>query len=139
MSAKLSSNVLRHLLAAFFAMCAQAHLTDKLTPAFALMVADSLPDLNEKAFGFLGVTDDTFNYILMAINVFLVSVLVPRRTKRLGLLSAVGFLSLGFWGDIATNAPILPHVILISTAVTALTLTLYVCIFPYHARYVAKL
>ncbi|KAK7209390.1 hypothetical protein V2G26_016568 [Clonostachys chloroleuca] len=116
------SDALAFALAAFFGMCAQAHVTDKLTPAFAQMVEASLEPLNEKLLWFLGVTTGTLNSLLLSINVVLVSLLVPRPTRRLGLLFSVFFLSIGFTGDIVTDSAVSAHVILISGALIALTL-----------------
>ncbi len=116
------SDALAFALAAFFVLCAQAHVTDKLTPGFAAMVEASLEPLNEKLLWFLGVDTETLNHLLLSINVFLFSSLGFRPTRRAGLLFSVVFLSIGFTGDIVTGDPVAAHVVLISTACIALAL-----------------
>ena len=69
-------DTLAFALAAFFTLCAQAHVTDKVAPGFSKMVETSLEPLNEKLLWFLHVSNGTLNHILLSINISLFSLLV---------------------------------------------------------------
>ena len=121
-SSRQLSNILTLSLAAFHSFCAQAHLTSKLTPAFAKLIEDSLPKHNDKVLWFLGVSDHALNHIFLAINVLIVALLVPSRLRSLGLCVAMFFLSIGFYADLKLGDSPAPHVVLLAIAGVALAL-----------------
>ena len=121
-SSRQLSNVLSLLLAAFHSFCAQAHLTTKLTPTFAKLVEDSIPQHNEKVLWFLGVSDHVLNYVFLAMNVLIVVLVVPSRSRKLGLGVALFLLCVGFYADLKLGQSPAPHVVLIAVAGAALAL-----------------
>ena len=90
-----AGNALGLSLAAFHAMCAQAHITDALTPSFARTVADSIGPLNSKAYWFLHVSDSAFNHVLLGINLLIFGTLARRKTRKTGCALAAFFLCCG--------------------------------------------
>jgi hypothetical protein len=121
-SSRQLSNILSLSLATFHSFCAQAHLTSKLTPTFSKLVEDSIPQHNEKVLWFLSVSDYVLNYIFLAINVLIVVLVVPPRSRKLGLCVALFFLCVGFYADLKLGESPAPHVVLIAIAGGALAL-----------------
>lgn len=111
------SNILSLLLFTFASFCFQGHLTDRFTPTFAEMIADSIHPLNEKLFYPLGLSDEQLNLAMVGINVVNALSLVPRSMRTTGLWINAMFYVVGLVGVIATGESVGPHVVLISMAV----------------------
>jgi hypothetical protein len=103
-------------LAAFFLFCLQGHLTPAITPSFHHLIHESA-DKQVRAF-WIGTifqpSGDAFLVACELINAGLAASIIYRPTQQAGLLSALGFLLCGLYGDVYIGDSILPHVVLLA-------------------------
>lgn len=114
------SDILALSIAAFSAVCVQAHLTSKFTPAFAKNLAEKLPHHNKAVFWWLGISDNALRCVFITFNI-LVSVLLGSASLRdLGLKVSLGLLCVGFYSDMKLGESPIPHLVLCSIVSAAI-------------------
>ena len=110
----LLSDILALSIAAFSALCIQAHLTSRFTPTFSKNLAEKLPEHNKAVFSWLGISDDALRYVFIAFNI-LVSVLLGSASLRsMGLKVSLALLGVGFYSDMKLGESPIPHLVLCS-------------------------
>lgn len=108
------SDIVALSIAAFSALCVQAHLTSKFTPGFATNLAEKLPQHNRAVFWWLGISHHALRYVFIFLNV-LVSVLLGSASLRgTGLKVSLGLLGVGFYSDMKLGESPIPHLVLCS-------------------------
>lgn len=108
------SDILALSIAAFSGLCVQAHLTSKLTPAFAKNLGEKLPQHNMAVFWWLGISDYALRYIFISFNVLVAVLLGSTSLRGLGLKVSLGLLGVGFYSDMKLGESPLPHLVLCS-------------------------
>jgi hypothetical protein len=83
------------------------------------MVMSSIHPLNEKLFWYLGATDEQLSMFMLAVNIVNFTSLVPRSTRKVGLIVNTLFCTMGLVGQIRTGQGVVPHMVLISTSAAA--------------------
>lgn len=99
----------------FFLFCLQGHLSSTFTPSFHRLIHDSAPD-QVRAFwigDFFQPSTDTYLLVCEIINAGLAASILYKPARRMGLISALGFLSVGLYVDLYTGVSAWPHVVLL--------------------------
>jgi hypothetical protein len=108
------SDLLALSIAAFSALCIQAHLTSKYTPEFSKNLAEKLPQHNKAVFWWLNISDNALRYVFIAFNTIVSVVLVMPSLRSFGLKLSMGLLGVGFYSDMKLGESPIPHLILCS-------------------------
>ena len=116
------SNGLCLTIAFFNAVCVQAHMTDKLTPAISKDLREKLPWFNKHVFAFLGISENALKSIFISSNILLAVTLFSETFRGLGLKLCFGFLGIAFYSDIILGESLMPHFVLLVLAGSALAL-----------------
>jgi len=108
------SDLLSLSIAAFSALCVQAHLTSRFTPGFAKNLAEKLPEHNKAVFWWAGLSDGQLRYVFISLNILISVLLGISDLRSLGLKVSMGLLFVGFYSDMKLGESPIPHLILCS-------------------------
>ncbi|KUJ20439.1 uncharacterized protein LY89DRAFT_682183 [Mollisia scopiformis] len=114
------SDVLALSIAAFSALCVQAHLTKRFTPTFSKNLEEKLPQHNKAVFWWLGISDNALRYVFVSLNILVSVSLALADLRTTGLKVSMGLLFIGFYSDMKLGESPIPHLILCSVVGAAI-------------------
>ncbi|KAH6869502.1 hypothetical protein B0T10DRAFT_568876 [Thelonectria olida] len=110
----LLSDVLSYGIAGFSALCVQAHLTSKFTPAFSRNLEEKLPEHNKAVFWWAGISDAALRFVFVSINITITVLLLSDELRSFGLKFSLALLGVGFYSDMKLGESPIPHMLLCS-------------------------
>ncbi|KXH65045.1 hypothetical protein CSAL01_13058 [Colletotrichum salicis] len=113
-SLHLLSDVLSYSIAGFSALCVQAHLTSRFTPAFSKNLKEKLPEHNRAVFWWAGISDGVLRYVFVTINITITILLLSEELRSFGLKFSLALLGVGFYSDMKLGESPVPHMLLCS-------------------------
>nr|A0A8F4S726.1 RecName: Full=Cyclic ether formation enzyme pydZ; AltName: Full=Pyrrocidines biosynthesis cluster protein Z; Flags: Precursor [Acremonium sp.]QXF14599.1 PydZ [Acremonium sp.] len=119
-SAHVLSDWLSYSIAGFSALCVQAHLTSRFTPAFSRNLSEKLPEHNRAVFWWAGMSTRALRYVFVVINITITALLLSEELRSFGLKFSLVLLGVGFYSDMKLGESPVPHMILCSVVGAAI-------------------
>ncbi|KAL7929277.1 hypothetical protein V8C35DRAFT_315972 [Trichoderma chlorosporum] len=98
--------------AGFNAMCIQAHLTNRFTPAFSKDLEEKLPLHKQTLFWWAGVSDTKLRLFFCSVNALLTYLMFFPSLRTQGIKTTAGFLALDVYCDMRIGEKPFPQMVL---------------------------